>query len=186
VLVESTIFLGLVILGIALAILALLSLGIIRLNSRIAAFRDSFPRGHSIPSWTASDLTGTRRGSPTHTYSQLLIFATHSIVAFSELAAGLAELMAAEPALEVLVLTETDPLFTAAALEVLDLHRVPIVPVSGDFYGRMRVRITPLLVLVDPHGKVAAAGVAGTAAALRTICRQSRLFGSNTLQWEAG
>src|SRR5436305_14612815 len=122
---------------IALALLAIVRTGFLRLSSSIGIARDGLPPGKAVPSWSVPDLEGYLRVTPAGDHWQLLVFADRSLEAFPELISGIHHLSQHDQELEVLVISRNSNEDCRATAQELDLH-VPIVPVDPAFYDRFR------------------------------------------------
>jgi hypothetical protein len=157
---------GIIFLGIALTLIILLLLviaqtGFARLESIVGIERDGFPVGTVIPPWSLPDLTGQIRKTPAGDRWQFLIFIHYGLVGFPGLIAGMHDLVATFDELEVIVLPNTNKDTCEATVRGLDL-RVPVVPVTSDFYDRYRVRVMPFAFFLNPDGVVQWAGLVNT------------------------
>ena len=146
-------FLGLELVCIVLALLAIVRTGFLRLNSSIGIARDGFPPGKAVPPWSLPDLEGHLRVTPAGDHWQLLIFADQSLEAFPELVSGMHYLSQNAQELEVLIISQASREDCRATAQELDLQ-VPIVPVDPAFYERFRVRVMPFTFFLDPGGIV--------------------------------
>jgi len=158
-------FLGLELVLIALALLAIVRTGFARLNSSIGIARDGFPPGTTVPPWSLPDLQGHLRITPAGNHWQLLIFANRALVAFPELIDGMHHLARAAHDLEILILSYEDKEFNIVTAQGLDLQ-VPVVPVDFAFYERYRVRVMPFAFFLAPQGIVRWVGLVDTEAQL--------------------
>jgi hypothetical protein len=156
----------------ALGVLALLRVGILRLEMRVGIDRDGLPIGHKCPAWHAPDLDGNPRSVPGDGRWQILVFADHSLQSFPDVIEGIARLGAGDPDVEVLVLSSASPELSAR------LPRVgvtcPVVCVDPSFYRRHDVRAMPFIFVLDADGVVRATGLASTSLAMFTLLRLGR------------
>ena len=148
---------------IALALLAILRTGFLRLNSSIGIGRDGFPPGKTVPSWSLPDIEGRLRVTPAGDHWQLLVFANHALASFPDLVSGMNHLAATSQELEVLLLSQDSLENCRDTVEELDLQ-VPVVPVDAAFYERFRVRVMPFVFFLDPAGVVRWVGLVNTEA----------------------
>lgn len=158
---------------ILLTVLAIVRVGLLRLESPLGIMRDSLPLGAVAPTWRLPDLAGHARGTPTGTW-QLLVFADHSLREFPELVEGIKELRRREPGLEVLMLPSKHPDLAAQTAVAMGLD-IPVVPVDRDFYWRHNVRVMPFFLVLDPDGVVRSGGLADDQDGFSIIWRLSKL-----------
>src|SRR5215469_12834429 len=166
---------GILFLGIALALIALTLLAILRtafarLNSSVGILRDGFPPGKTAPPFSLPDLEGHLRVAPAGDHWQLLYFANLSLVAFPELVAGINRLAQTVRELEVVILSHEDRQHCEALSQGLHLQ-VPVVPVEPQLYERFRVRVVPFAFLLDPDGIICWVGVINSAEQLFHVWR---------------
>jgi hypothetical protein len=154
-------FLGIALALIALALLATLRTGYARLNSSVGILRDGFPPGKPAPPFSLPDLEGRLRVAPAGDHWQLLIFANLSLVAFPDLVAGINRLAQTVQELEVVILSHEDRQHCEALSQGLELQ-APVVPVEPHVYDRFRVRVVPFAFLLDPHGIIRWVGLVNT------------------------
>ena len=151
--IVGTTFLSIELVLVAMALLAIVRNGFVRLNSSIGIARDGFPPGKIVPSWNLPDLEGHLRVTPAANHWQLLIFANRSLVAFPDLITEMHRLAQTIQELEVLVLSNEDKEQNRVTAQGLDLQ-VPMVSVDQSFYDRYRVRVMPFAFFLDSHGIV--------------------------------
>ena len=143
---------------VVLTVVALVGIGIVRLESPLGVLRDGLQVGERVPRWALRDLDGVERRSPSGRW-QLLVFADHSLREFDGFADALNRLQDSTPELEIVLLSRGHPDLTDYILrKVLDL-RVPIVQVGEAFYRRFDVRVMPFLYFIDPNGVVRAPAI---------------------------
>lgn len=176
-------FLGVELVLILLALLAIVRNGFVRLNSSIGIARDGFPPGKSVPAWSLPDLEGHLRVTPAGDHRQLLIFANRSLVAFPDLVTGINHLAQTEPELEVLVLSNEDRDQNRVTMQGLDLQ-VPLLSVDQAFYEQFRVRVMPFAFFLDAQGIVRWVGLINTEAQLFHAWRIARamIYAGSTSQ----
>lgn len=156
------------------SVLAMLALGVGRLEGPIGLHRDGYPHGRSSPAWRHADISGRERNVPSGERWQLLLFADHSLAMFPSVIKAMRLLTSNVPELQVLVLCTRQPELTAAVLQDEGLV-VSVVAVDQAFYRRHRVRVMPFATVLDPEGVVRANGLANSGDALLTIWRHSQL-----------
>jgi hypothetical protein len=157
---------------ILLGTLALLRIGMLRLEMPIGIRRDGLRVGSRSPRWQRADVDGHLRSVPGDGRWQLLVFADHSLQAFPDLIAGLARLGESVPELELLVLSQAPPGVSA------DLRgagvTAPIVCVDGGFYRQHGVRAMPFAFVLSPDGVVRASSLTSVSLALFRLLRSAR------------
>ena len=142
--------------GLGASVLGWLGLGFARLESRLGFLRDGLPEGARAPRWTMSDSEGgvvTAAGG-----WQALVFGDHSLVEFPDLQAGLAEL-AERFEIDLLIAARYPAEVVGAALQSELRPRARLLNVSQAFYDRHNVRAMPLIMLIDPRGRIAGNGM---------------------------
>jgi hypothetical protein len=169
----SVLFMGVEVVFIVLALLAILRAGFLRLNSSVGIARDGFPPGKMVPSWSLADLEGRLRVTPAGDHWQLLVFANRSLEAFPEVVSGMHSLSESAQELEVLVISQHNPEDCRETAQQLDLQ-VPIVPVDPAFYDRFRVRVMPFAFFLDPRGIVRWVGLVNTEAQITHAWRMAQ------------
>jgi hypothetical protein len=143
---------------VVLTVVALVGIGIVRLESPLGVLRDGLQPGERAPRWALPDLDGVERRSPSGRW-QLLVFGDHSLREFGGFADALNRFQESNPELELVVLSRGHPDLTDYILrQVLDL-RMPIVHVDEAFYRRFDVRVMPFLYFIDPGGVVRAPAI---------------------------
>jgi hypothetical protein len=157
--------------------LALARIGLLRLESPLGIVRDGLPGGAPAPRWERPDTNGAVRGVPSGRRWQLLLFADHSLREFPEVARALTELLAREPELEAFMLSSKRADLAAETAKALELD-VPVVGVDADFYWRHNVRVMPFVMVLDPEGRVRAAGLPNDKARLDMVWDRARLAGA--------
>ena len=94
--------------------LALLRIGVVRLESPLGIHRDGLPVGSRAPRIDAAAADGTEVRVPSRDRFQFLLFADHSLLEYPEVAAAVGELGASQEAAVVLI-TQRDPTLAAAS-----------------------------------------------------------------------
>ncbi len=172
---------------ILLTVLAIVRIGLLRLESPLGIMRDSLPMGAAAPTWRLPDLAGHARATPAGKW-QLLVFADHSLREFPELVEGIKELCEHQPGLEALMLPSRHPDLAAQTAAAMGLD-IPVVPVDRDFYWRHNVRVMPFFLVLDPDGVVRSGGLADHQEGFSIIWRLSKLpprRGQRTVDLVAG
>lgn len=173
-LAQAFAFIGIAVVLVLFAMLALVRIAAVRLDSSLGILRDGLPEGSVAPAWHLPDTTREMRQVPSDGARwRLLLFANHSLIEFPDLATGVMRLTTDEPDLEALVLTRTDVGLTATACDLLGLD-VPVLAVDDDFYWRHNVRVMPFVFVVDPNGIVRASGIVAFEEALLRMWRFAR------------
>lgn len=172
-------FLGLELVGVVLALLAIVRTGFARLSSSIGIARDGFPPGKAVPAWSLPDLDGHLRVTPADDHWQLLVFADHSLEAFPGLISGMHTLAQSVQELEVVVISQRGEEDCRATARELNLQ-VPVVPVDPAFYDRFRVRVMPFTFFLDPQGIVRWVGLLNTEEQLLHAWRMAQVPLSHT------
>jgi hypothetical protein len=98
-------FLGVEIALVALAGLAIIRIGFIRLDTWIGIARDGIPIGNAAPSWSLPDVAGHLRVTPARDRWQFLIFTDRSLVGLPELVDGLRAFAAKVTEAEILLIS---------------------------------------------------------------------------------
>ncbi len=158
-----------------LAILALIRLAILRVESPLGRRGDGLPPGRPAPRWRMPDSTGAVRQVPVGTGLQVLLFADHAIVEFPTLADGFRRLRLEADDLEALMISRADPEATAAACAAVGL-RLPIIAVDDRFYRRHNVWVVPHIMFLDRDGTVLVTGNVAEEAGLMNMWRHARLL----------
>jgi hypothetical protein len=143
------------------AILAFVTLGSVRLESRLGVLRDGLPPGRKGPSWEAKATSGRVHHTPRRTGWQLLVFCNHGIREFPDLPDALRELELEAPDLEILILSHTDAELTDAIAAAMGIT-VPVVAVDQALYDRYNVRALPFVFVLDEAGIVRSMGLGST------------------------
>lgn len=151
-----------------LAALALVRIGLLRLESPLGIVRDGLPGGAPAPRWRLPDTDGGVQQVPSGAEWQLLLFSDHSLREFPELGAAVTALREREPGLEAVVLPSKNAELAAETARAIGLD-VPVVPVDRDFYWHHNVRVMPFLILLDREGVVLAEGLADNDSRLEMI-----------------
>jgi hypothetical protein len=140
------------------AALAVLGTAQVQLSGPAAVEHDGLAPGRTAPRWSRPDAAGAPRQSPPAAPLQLIIFADHALKSFPSVVAGLRELLAREPDLDVIVLLRGRNDLAAPLLSLLGLD-VPVVTGSPGLYARYNVRVGPFAILVDAAGQVRASSL---------------------------
>ncbi|HEV8685673.1 MAG TPA: hypothetical protein VGQ84_00200, partial [Gaiellaceae bacterium] len=164
---QAIVFVVLAFALLAMSALAILRVGLMRLESRIGIFRDGLAPGTPAPSWGLADGDGNVHVSPSGRV-QLLIFADHSLREFREAAAELAAIHEDQQA-EVIVLTKSMYSVVVEVMRALGLH-APVVRVEPELYRAYNVRVIPFAFVISPQGVVCGSGLANSKEAVRSIC----------------
>ena len=152
--------------------LALVRIGLLRLESPLGIIRDGLPGGSDAPRWQLPDTDGVTRRVPSGTW-QVLVFADHSLREFPELAGALTALRDEDPSVEVLVLPKAHPDLAAEVARGLGLH-APVVAVGDELYWRHNVRVMPFVMILDERGIVRAEGLTSDAPRFEMVWRRAR------------
>jgi hypothetical protein len=168
-------FIAICLTAIIFALVAVIRVGFARLDSFIGIWGDGISPGRQAPGWLMTDLKGVRRGTPSGSTWQVLVFADHSLRNYPDLLVGLDRLAAFEDELEIVILPR--PGSEHATEEVLTQgeQSVPIVPSSPTLYNDYRVRVMPFVFVLDPNGIVRSSGVPGFEATLVGMLREAGL-----------
>ena len=154
---QGVAFLALAGLSATACALALLRVGVIRLESPLGIHRDGLRVGSSAPRLRARAADGTSVAIPTGDRYQFLLFTDHSLSEYPEVGAAVAELAASGEAAVALV-TQRDASLTVAVLEALGLD-LPVVQTTPEGYWDFNVRVMPFATVLSPEGTVLAVGV---------------------------
>ncbi len=136
----------------------MLGIAHVRLSGSEAIERDGLATGTRAPAWSLPDQAGRLHRSPPPAL-QLVVFADHSLKSFPAVVDGLRELLAADPALEIVLLLRQPNSIAGPLLRELGLGRVAVVTGSPALYGRYNVRVGPFLIFVDTAGLVRASSL---------------------------
>lgn len=166
--VQAWAFMGVASGTLCFGLLALVRVGMLRLEMPIGLQRDGIRPGRRAPSWSASDLAGVVHGVPSDSW-QALVFADHSLRAFPDLVVGLSRLAELEPDLEILVLSQASAELSGTLRTVGVI--APIVCVDRDFYRRHDVRAMPFTLILSPGAMVQASGLTSGTLALFKLWR---------------
>ena len=123
---------GFLVIGSALVLMcaiAIVRLGLMRLESPLGVHRDGLPDEARAPAWSLPDHAGEFQQVPSKRWWQLLLFADYSLVEFPKLAVGIRRLMTQDPTLQVLILCRTDLELTTRTAQILRLF-VPVIKVE--------------------------------------------------------
>jgi hypothetical protein len=157
---------------ISLGVLALLRIGMLRLEMPIGIRRDGLRAGSRSPRWRRADLDGHVRSVPGDGRWQVLVFADHSLRAFPDLIAGLARLGQSMPELELLIVSQAPPGVSAELREAG--VTAPIVCVDRRFYRQHGIRAMPFTFVLSPDGVVRRTGLTSVSLALFRLLRSAR------------
>jgi hypothetical protein len=135
------------------AVMAVFGVTHLAMSGSEAVERDGLHRGTPAPRWSLPDAAGQVRSSPPARGFQLIVFGDHGLKSFTELIAGIQELLT-ESGLEVIILPREKNNITVPLLGMLGLEGAPVVAGSPSLYGRYNVRVTPFLIFVGPDGLV--------------------------------
>jgi hypothetical protein len=152
--------------------LALLRVGVIRLESPLGIHRDGLPAGSSAPRIDAVAADGTEVKVPNGDRYQFLLFTDLSLAEYPEVAAAVSELAASQEAAVALV-TQRDATLSVAVLEALELE-LPVVQTSPDGYWDFNVRVMPFATVLAPDGTVLAVGVVSTPERVASVWARAR------------
>lgn len=155
---------------IAMAALAAMRIGLLRVQSRMGRPRDGLRTGTRAPAWELVDSVGVSYRCPPGTKWQLLLFADHSISIFPRLATAVAALAARESAAEVLMVSRAPSEVAVAVCKQLNLE-IPVIQVDNRFYKRHNVWVMPHILIIDPNGRVRASGNVSEPATLQSMWR---------------
>lgn len=168
---QAIVFIVVAALAATACVLALLRVGVIRLESPLGIHRDGLPAGASAPRIHAVAADGTEVRVPSGDRYQFLLFSDHSLTEYPEVAAAVGELADARGA-AVVVLTQRDPALTVAVLEAMELD-LPVVRTSAEGYWDFNVRVMPFATVLSPGGTVLAVGVVSTPERVATLWAQA-------------
>ena len=149
--------------------LALLQVGVFKLESGAGRLNDGLPQGRPSPPWRLADTDGVIRGVPGQQW-QVLVFADHSLASFPDLILGLKRLDADRPNVELLGLCTGTADLAEAAVRSFGLQ-YPIVPVKRSLYLRYNVHAMPFVSIIDARGTIRASALVNDAASLAHIWR---------------
>ena len=152
--------------------LALLRVGLLRLESPLGIIRDGLPWGADAPRWRLPDTDGVARQVPGGRW-QVLVFVDHSLREFPELARALAELGDREP-VDVFLLPKAHAHLALEVARGLGLD-APVVPVDDAFYWRHNVRVMPFSIVLDERGVVRAEGLASDEPRFEMVWQRARI-----------
>jgi hypothetical protein len=140
-------------------VLALLSLGHLRLSGADAIERDGLAAGMRAPAWSLPDSAGVVHTSPPSLPLQLVVFADHSLKSFPSVAEGLRELTVEDSSVEVVLLLKQPNPIAEPVLAALGLGAVSVLQGSPALYADYNVRVGPFLIFVDSAGLVRASSL---------------------------
>jgi hypothetical protein len=140
------------------AALAVLGTAQVHLSGPAAIEHDGLAPGRTAPRWSLPDAAGVQRQSPPAAPLQLVIFADHALKSFPSVVAGLRDLLAREPGLDVVILLRGRNDLAGPLLGLLGLD-VPVVTGTPRLYARYNVRVGPFAILVDAAGQVRASSL---------------------------
>jgi hypothetical protein len=154
----AVVFVGVAGVLVLLALLALLRIGGMRMESPLVLLRGGLPRGARAPAWQRGTVDGGSFQVPSGERWQFLVFINHSLVGYPDLVEGIRRLQAEESALEfVLLPKEGEAAQTSLTCHNLELQ-VSVVAVDERLYWRYNVPVVPWVFLLDPAGVVEASG----------------------------
>jgi hypothetical protein len=136
------------------AVLALLGVAHLRLSAPESIERDGMVTGMQAPRWHLRDSAGVLHSSPPAGPLQLIVFADHSIKSFTPVLEGLRELLATDPATEVVLLLRQPNPIAEPLLAELGLAGMTVLTGSPALYADYNVRVGPFLIFVDSAGLV--------------------------------
>lgn len=143
----------------AAAVLAVFGIIHTYMSGPDAVERDGMLPGSAAPSWSIADSAGRVHQSPSASGLQLIIFGNHALKAFPSLLEGLRELSELDPALDILVLSDSYSSLTEPFFKLVGLGNLAIITGSRSLYGRYNVRVSPFIILVDSDGRVRASSL---------------------------
>jgi hypothetical protein len=143
----------------AAAALVILGTAHVYLTGAEAIEHDGLAPGRRAPRWSLADSGGATYQSPPAARLQLVIFADHSLKSFPSVLAGLRELRAADPGLEMVVLLRQRNDLAEPLLALLGLDGVPVLTGSPALYADYNVRVGPFAIFVDSAGQVRASSL---------------------------
>lgn len=143
----------------AAAVLVILGTAQVYLSGPEALEHDGLARGRCAPAWALADASGVRHTSPPSRPLQLVVFADHSLKSFPSVLDGLRELIAADPALETVVLLRQRNELAGPLLAMLGLDGVPVLTGTPALYADYNVRVGPFAIFVDSGGLVRASSL---------------------------
>ena len=173
--VEAVVLLVIVTSLLALALLYVVAIGVVRLDSRIGRMRDGFRPGTRIPPFRLVDLGGVQYSCPSGTSHQVLLFVHHAIRSFPTVTHAVDVIRNHDPSVEVLLLSTTDANVTRASLDSIGLS-VPLVVVQERFYACYRVEQMPFCMILDAEGMLLSSGNASSGDHLLTLWRRAGAF----------
>ncbi|MGO8961625.1 MAG: hypothetical protein ACLQFR_30270 [Streptosporangiaceae bacterium] len=141
------------------AVLGLLGIAHVRLSGSDSIERDGLAAGTRAPAWVLPDEAGRVHTSPPPGL-QLVVFADHSLKSFLSVVEGLRDLLAGDPAVEIVLLLRRPNAVAGSLLRELGLGRVAVLTGSPALYARYNVRVGPFLIFVDSDGLVRASSLA--------------------------
>jgi hypothetical protein len=171
---------GFMVIGIillAFMLMALLRIGIARLESAVGIAGDGLPLGAKAPRWTGTDLIGEERAIPGTRTWQVLVFCDHSLASFPSLAMGLNDL-AGTPEVDVILVSRDERPLSEATARVLSVA-VPMLCCAASLYSAFRVRVQPFGFVVAPDGTIAWSGLVNTREQLHHVLRMARARTAN-------
>jgi hypothetical protein len=178
VMVEAVVLLVIVTSLLAMALLYMVAVGVVRLESRIGRMRDGFRPGTRIPPFRLVDLGGVQHSCPSGTSHQVLLFVHHAIRSFPTVTDAVDVIRNDDPSAEVLVLSISDANLTQASLRSIGLS-VPLVVVQQQFYDRYRVEQMPFCIIVNADGMLLSSGNASSGDHVLTLWRRAGAFEGN-------
>ncbi len=138
----------------------LLGLAHVRLSGPESIERDGLVTGMRAPRWTLADSAGLTHSSPPASADlELVLFADHSLKSFPSVIEGLADLIAADPRLEIVLLLRQPNTVAEPLLRQLGLGQIAVLTGSPKLYADYNVRVGPFLIFVDSAGLVRASSL---------------------------
>ena len=140
------------------AVLGMLGIAHVRLSGSEAIERDGLAAGMRAPNWSLPDEAGRVHVSPPPAL-QLVVFADHSLKSFPSVVDGLRDVLASDPALEIVLLLRQPNSIAGPLLREMGLGRIAVLTGSAALYARYNVRVGPFLIFVDAEGRVRASSL---------------------------
>lgn len=159
---------------VGLAGLAVVALGVGRLEGPTGILRDGLPHGALAPVWSHVDSKGAFHFCPRRTGWQVILFGEHSLASFPSAVKAFARLDE-DTSLECLVATRGDPQLVRTVFRSVANREVVVIKVSKSFYDAHRVRVLPFMFAIDDLGRVRAMGLANSDDQVFRIWRHARL-----------
>lgn len=157
---------------ILLSLVALLRIGVARLESSIGVLRDGLPVGSWSPRWSGEACSGDRVTIPRLGAWQVVMFASHGLVQFPTLISAMNDIDSRDSA-EVTCISPFPRELCEAANQALGL-KVPVVCNQPQVYELFRVRVRPFVFIIGPDGRVAWQGLVNTGDQLLHMLRMAQ------------